>query len=71
MAATAPLGNGVLKAAWARLDPQGANNTATKIGLGYNYNLSKRTNLYFDVGAGREDTKTNNTAYALGLRHTF
>ena len=71
LAATAPLGNGVLKAAWARLDPQGANNTATKIGLGYNYNLSKRTNLYFDVGAGREDTKTNNTAYALGLRHTF
>ncbi len=71
LAATAPLGSGLVKVAYARLDPQGANNTSTKFGLGYNYNLSKRTNLYVGAGLGKTDTKTNNNAYELGLRHMF
>jgi len=71
LGALAPIGGGTLKAAYGRLDPQGANNTQSKIGLGYDYPLSKRTNVYADVGLGREDTKTNNTAYAVGIKHTF
>lgn len=73
LAATANLGNGVLKAAWARLDPQGNDNNVTKIGLGYNYFLSKRTNLYADFGRGTSSVAgvTSNSAYALGLKHTF
>lgn len=71
IAATAPVGPGKLKAAWIRLDPEGANNTSTKIGLGYDYPLSKRTNVYADLGMGKTDTLTNNRAYAFGVKHTF
>jgi len=69
--ALAPIGGGTLKAAWGRLDPAGATPTSTKIGLGYDYPLSKRTNIYADVGFGRQDGLTNNNAYALGVKHTF
>lgn len=68
---TAPIGAGKLKAAYGRFDPQGDNNTENKLGLGYDYFLSKRTNVYFDVGFAKQDTKTNNTAYALGVKHVF
>ena len=69
--ATAPLGSGLLKAGYYRVDPQGTNNNRSKIGLGYDYQLSKRTGLYADLGMARETTKTNNTTYAFGVKHTF
>ncbi len=74
--ATAPLGSGLLKAGYYRVDPQGTgnvfyNNNSSKIGLGYDYQLSKRTGLYADLGMAREKTKTNNTSYAFGVKHTF
>ena len=69
--ATAPLGSGLLKAGYYRVDPQGANNNRSKIGLGYDYQLSKRTGLYADLGMARETAKTNNTTYAFGVKHTF
>lgn len=73
---TAPIGAGVLKAIYYRFDPQGDNNNEAKLGLGYDYFLSKRTRLYADVGFTRRDTATNpqpsnNTAYNLGVRHDF
>ena len=68
---TAPIGPGKLKAAYLSVDPQGANNNNSKIGLGYDYALSKRTNLYADLGMGKADARTNNTAYAFGVKHTF
>jgi predicted porin len=81
LSATAPLGNGVVKFGVSRisfdLPAAAAEDTHTKVGLGYNYNLSKRTNLYFDIGsatgvANATGTKgERSTAYALGLRHTF
>ena len=81
LSATAPLGNGVVKFGVSRLTldlpSTAAEDTHTKIGLGYNYNLSKRTNLYFDLGsatgvasiAGVKGERS--TAYAVGVRHTF
>ncbi|WP_395693437.1 porin [Piscinibacter sp.] len=85
LAATAPLGNGVLKAGYTRLSLDSgwgvAEDKLTKLGLGYNYNLSKRTNLYFDLGSasGAASLATaapgnkgeRSTAYAIGLRHQF
>jgi len=73
IAATAPLGGGKLKAAWGRLDPSGNSNSATKIALGYDYPLSKRTNVYGDFGQYKSDVAgtTNNNAFAFGLKHTF
>lgn len=71
LGATAPIAAGKLKVAYGRFDPQGDNNTENKLGLGYDYSLSKRTTVYADVGFGKQDERTNNTAYALGLKHTF
>ena len=71
LGATAPIGAGKLKVAYGRFDPQGDNNTENKLGLGYDYMLSKRTNVYADVGLAKQDTKSNNTAYAFGMKHTF
>lgn len=71
IAATAPLGGGLLKAAWGRLDPEGDDNNVSKIGLGYNYPLSKRTNVYFDIGLAKQDDESNNRAYAFGVKHVF
>jgi predicted porin len=81
LAATAPLGNGLVKFGYSRisfdLPATAAEDKHTKLGLGYNYNLSKRTNLYLDLGsatgvANATGTKgERSTAYALGLRHTF
>lgn len=73
LAGTVNIGSGVLKVAAIRLDPQGDDNSLTKFGLGYNYFLSKRTNLYVDFGQTKSDVAgvTNNSAYAVGVKHTF
>lgn len=77
LSASAPLGNGLLKVGFSRISfESGVEDSHTKVGLGYNYNLSKRTNLYADVGSatGRSAAGTEgqrSTAYAFGIRHTF
>jgi predicted porin len=71
LAATAPIGGGKLKVAYNRMDPAGANNTATHFGIGYDYPLSKRTNVYADYGMGKVTGLTNNSAYAFGVKHVF
>lgn len=76
-ALTAPVGPGMVKAAFYRYDPQGDDNSEDKLGLGYDYFLSKRTRLYADVGFTKKDAPaasvqpSNNTAYNLGVRHDF
>jgi predicted porin len=69
--ALAPVGPGNVKAVYYRVDPAGANNNTSKLGLGYDYALSKRTGLYADLGMGKGDGLTSNTAYAFGVKHTF
>lgn len=71
LAGTAALGPGEAYLSWGRFDPDGDANTQRKIGAGYKLPLSKRTNLYADIGRGSEDGKTDNTAYAFGIKHTF
>jgi len=71
IAATMPVGPGIAYLVYGRHDPSGADNLQRKLGAGYGYPLSKRTNLYADVGHAREDGKTNNTAYDFGIKHTF
>jgi predicted porin len=67
----APVGPGNVKAQILRVDPAGSNNNTSKFGIGYDYALSKRTGLYADLGMGKGDGLTNNTAYAFGVKHTF
>lgn len=83
--ATAPLGPGLLKASFGNLsaEPVGAAEEIKikKFAVGYNYNLSKRTNLYADFSTARDDldfaitsngaASKNSSAYAFGVRHTF
>jgi len=77
VALTAPIGPGKLKFAWARNDPNTAsaatNDEFSKIGIGYDYSLSKRTNVYVDYGRGtaQNSALTNNQAVAVGMKHTF
>ncbi len=73
LGARAPIGPGVLKAQVYRLDPQGNKNNETKFGIGYDYSLSKRTNLYVDFGQAKSDVTgvTSNRAAAVGMKHTF
>jgi predicted porin len=67
--------SGVLLSASATVPPfsgaQTANLKQTKIAVGYDYFLSKRTRVYADYSTGKEDTKTNNNAYNIGIRHDF
>ena len=73
LGATAPLGSGLVKAMYYRVDPAGPSNNYSKFGLGYDYQLSKRTGLYADLGIARGDKSlyTNNNTYAFGVVHTF
>jgi predicted porin len=82
-ALTAPIGAGKLKFAINRMSPDTtpvgavATGKQTHIGIGYDYALSKRTGVYVDFGRGSEDQgklavkPTNNTAAAVGVKHTF
>lgn len=69
--ATAFIGLGRVKLAYSRTHPSGLSSNQQKFSIGYDYYLSKRTNLYADVGLGRQDLVSGNSAYGLGIRHTF
>jgi predicted porin len=68
---TAPVGAGVLKGIYARLDPSGSNNETDKLGIGYDYFLSKRTNLYANAGMAKTKDKTRASGFDAGIRHVF
>ena len=69
--ANVPLAGGNVKVAYAILDPFGPNNKQKKFALGYDYPLSKRTNIYADLGVGTQAARTRNTAYQFGVKHVF
>jgi len=77
LAATAPLPSAILKLAVARLDPDGPNNNNTRIGVGYEYLLSKRTSLMANLGTAKQQGRaagadlTRTTIYEAGLKHNF
>ena len=71
LAGTVNMGASEFYLSYGQLDPAGNNNTQKKVGAGIKYTLSKRTNLYADVGQGTQDARSDNTAYAFGIKHTF
>lgn len=71
IAAQIELAKGIVKVAYSRTDPNGANNTQSQFGLGYEHPLSKRTNLYANYGVGTQENKTRNTAVQIGYKHLF
>jgi predicted porin len=71
IAALVPVGTGNIKVAYGRTDPAGGNNLRQKGSLGYDHFLSKRTNIYIDASAAKEDARRNNKAFAVGVKHMF
>lgn len=69
--ATIAAGPGSVKVGFAQRKTAGVK-TASKVGLGYQYDLSKRTYLYVDYG---RDSKASAAApksgYDIGLQHNF
>lgn len=68
--ATAPLGSGTLKAGYLRLKPDGGDKQQ-KLSLGYDYPLSKLTNIYVDTALAKEENKTNTALFSLGIKKRF
>jgi predicted porin len=81
---SAPVGPGTLMFSVMRKDDRTSfNQDANSVGLGYLYPLSKRTGLYAAYGhiwnhngagytvANNSEAGTGNTAYNLGIRHSF
>lgn len=44
---------------------------STMVGAGGQYDLSRRTLLYLNVGSARQQTFTRTTAFDVGVKHTF
>ena len=77
ISAVIPVGVGRIMAGYARIDPSGTGGTRsthTKFGIGGEYNLSKRTLIYSDIGkrSGSGLTSAQTSAmFDLGVRHAF
>ena len=71
LGATVPVATGKVKIAYSDYQPALGAASRRKFGLGYDHYLSKRTNLYADFGLGKEERRTDNRAFAVGVRHTF
>ncbi len=93
LGATAPIGRGELRLSWHKVSLDGnvgandlSDNGATQIGLGYVYNLSRRSALYTTVASiGNDGALTlappggtagmaaggRSRAFEVGLRHAF
>jgi len=72
--ASAPLGQGFLLASWGRTDKEQTATADAKrdtIAVGYDYFLSKRTDLYAVAQTDKVSALKRGTGYAVGLRHRF
>jgi predicted porin len=76
LAMTAPVGpNGLVKAHYSRLndvDTAAAGDQAlSRIGVGYQHSLSKRTNLFAHVSRSKAQTYTAKNVVEAGIEHSF
>lgn len=67
---SAPVGSGKVLAAWAKTKVD-AGNTRDTVTLGYDYTLSKRTDLYAMLMNDKITTFESGTSLGLGVRHKF
>lgn len=74
LGASVPMGAGKILAAWARTnatDAVGGDATRNTASLGYDYNLSKRTDLYAIYMNDRITNLSNGNSFGVGIRHRF
>lgn len=70
LGAAIPMGGGKLLAALAETKVE-AGNTRQTVTMGYDYNLSKRTDVYAMLMNDRITTFSSGTSFGLGIRHSF
>jgi predicted porin len=68
---TVPFATGRAFVSYGALRPAAANRDSSMIGAGYQYDFSKRTLVYTNLGTAKQDTFTRTTAVDLGIKHTF
>jgi predicted porin len=71
LGASAPLGPGKLLASVAQSKNSGMDKTRRTITVGYDYLLSKRTDVYANVMHDRITDFKSGTSFGVGLRHQF
>ena len=67
---SAPVGNGKVLAAWAKTRVDGGN-TRDTVTVGYDYTMSKRTDLYAMLMNDKITNYESGTSFGLGVRHRF
>jgi predicted porin len=70
ISALVPLGFGRTYVSYGSLRPA-TNLDSQMLGAGVQYDLSKRTLLYTNVGSAKRDGLTRTTAFDVGIKHTF
>lgn len=68
---SAPLGGGKVLAAWAQTKVDNGGNTRDTVTIGYDYNLSKRTDLYAMLMNDKITNYDSGSSFGLGVRHRF
>lgn len=69
--ASAPLGNGKLLAEWVKTEWSTPDVSRKTFTLGYDYNLSKRTDVYAMFMGDKITNQTSGTSFGVGIRHRF
>ena len=71
LGASVPLGGGSLLASWVRTDASALDASRKTLTVGYDYFLSKRTDLYAMYMNDRITAQTSGNSFAVGMRHQF
>lgn len=71
LGASVPIGAGKLLASYAQTRNNLLDAKRQTLTVGYDYNLSKRTDLYANVMHDRITNRSSGTSYGIGLRHRF
>ncbi|HCL86300.1 MAG TPA: porin [Comamonadaceae bacterium] len=68
---SAPLGAGKVLASWARTELTAADVDRKTLTVGYDYNLSKRTDVYAMLMNDKITRQTTGNSFGVGIRHRF
>ena len=71
LGASIPVGAGKIEAGYANTKVSGGGNTRSTLTVGYDYSLSKLTDVYFMVMNDRITTFSSGTSVGLGIRKNF
>jgi predicted porin len=70
LGASVPVGNGKIIAQWGQIKPETGAKRKT-FSAGYDYFLSKRTDLYAVAMSDKIDGQTSGSAFSIGIRHRY